>query len=101
MWNLKNQNKRNNKIQTQRRSDLCLPDSWGGVWENWMKVIGRYKLPVVRQVSTEDVMYKMMTIVNPAILYTLKVAKRVNLKILIKRKIFFFPFHLCEMMDVN
>ena len=50
---------------------------------------------------TPELMYKMMTTVNPAILYTLKVAKRVNLKILIKRKIFFFPFHLCEMMDVN
>ena len=46
-------------------------------------------------------MYKMITTVNPAVLHTLQVAKRVNLKILIKRKIFFFTFYLCEVMDVN
>ena len=40
-----------------------------------MKVINRYKLPVVIYISIEGVMYKMMTTVNPAILYTLKVAE--------------------------
>ena len=38
-----------------------------GKVETWMKVIKRYKLPVIRQINTRHVMYNMMTIVNTAV----------------------------------
>ena len=34
-----------------------------------MKVIKRYKFPVIRQISTRDVMYNMINIINLAICY--------------------------------
>ena len=42
----------------------------GGVGKgNWRKVVQRYKLPVIREISPRDVMYNMMTIVNTAVWY--------------------------------
>ena len=44
-----------------------------------MKVVKRYKAPVVKSVSTGDVMYNMINIMNTAACYTLKLL-RVNPK---------------------
>ena len=56
---------------------------------NWMKVVKRHKFPVTRYISTRDVMYNMIKIINT--LY-MKV-KRVNPKSAHhKEKIFFFYF---------
>ena len=53
------------KNQTQKKkSDLWLLEEG-----NWMKVIKRCKFPVIRQVSTGDVMYNMMTVANTALWY--------------------------------
>ena len=52
---------------------------WGGGWVKWMKVVIRYKLPVIKQISPGDVIYSMVTIINYTVIY-LKVIKRVNLK---------------------
>ena len=50
----------------------------------------RYKLPVIRKVSTSDVKYNMMTTVHSSMVY-LKVIKRVNPKELSSQgKTFFF-----------
>lgn len=46
----------------------------------WVKVVKRYKLPVMRSISTGDVMYYMMPIVNNVVWYIFKVAKRVDPK---------------------
>ena len=40
--------------------------------EKWMKVVKRYKLPVIRKIRSGDIMYSMLTIVNNAILYAQK-----------------------------
>ena len=37
-----------------------------------MKVVKRYKLPVIRQISTRDVMYNIMNITNAAVCYITK-----------------------------
>ena len=51
-----------NKTQTHRKSEICgYPPEVGVGWEKWMKVVKRYKPPVIRYLSTEDVMYNMMT----------------------------------------
>ena len=34
-----------------------------------MKVVKRYKFPVIRQISTRDVMYNMINIINTALRY--------------------------------
>ena len=35
----------------------------------WMKAVKRYKLPVIRQISSRDVMYNMINIINTAVCY--------------------------------
>lgn len=42
-----------------------------GVWglARWVRVIKRYKLPVIRQISPGNVTYSMTTIVNNTVLY--------------------------------
>lgn len=58
------------------------------------EVARRYKFPVIR--STRDVMYDVTTIVKGYMVY-LKVAKRVDPKVLITRKkkfFFFFCIHM-------
>ena len=42
--------------------------SWGGGWAKWEKVVERYKFPVIRQVSSGNVMYSMVTKVNHTVL---------------------------------
>ena len=37
--------------------------------ENRMKVVKRYKLPVIREISTRDVTYNMINIINIAACY--------------------------------
>lgn len=44
-----------------------------------MKVVKRYKSPVIKSVSTGDVMYNMINIMNTAAYYTLKLL-RINPK---------------------
>ena len=41
--------------------------------------VKRYKVPVMRQISSGDVMYSMVTVVNNTLVY-LKVAKGIDLK---------------------
>ena len=36
---------------------------------NWMKAVKRYKLPVVRLISTMDVIYNMINIINTTVSY--------------------------------
>ena len=55
-----------------------------GGMEETAEGIKTFKLPVIRLLSLEHIMYSVVTIINN-IVY-LKVAKRVDLKILITRK---------------
>ena len=41
----------------------------------WVKGVKRYRLPVIRQMSSEDVMTSMVTIVNNNCIVYLKVSK--------------------------
>ena len=41
----------------------------GDGWVNGMKMVKWYKLPVIHQISTRDVIYNMMTIANTALWY--------------------------------
>ena len=50
----------------------------GWRWGKWGKVVKRYKIPVIRLISSTGLMYSMVTIVNN-IVY-LKVPKRVDIK---------------------
>ena len=43
---------------TETESYLWLPEFGCGGWENWVKVVRMYKLPVTRQVSSGGVMYQ-------------------------------------------
>ena len=65
-----------------------------GGWERekWMNVVKRYKLPVL---STGDVRYNMMTIVNTANMLHMKVVKRVNPEFTSQEKIFLFLSFFC------
>ena len=36
---------------------------------NWMKAIKEYKLAVIKQISTRDVMYNMINRINTAVCY--------------------------------
>lgn len=58
---------------------------------DWTKVIKTYKLPVIRYISTRDLMHSTINIMNTATCY--KVVKRVSPKIPgHKEKNFFFYF---------
>ena len=52
--------------EKKKKSDVWLPEAgdWGR--GNWMKAIKRYNLVVIRKVSTGDVTYNMITIMNTA-----------------------------------
>lgn len=39
------------------------------VRENWMKIVERYKLPIIREINTRDVKYNMVNIINNGIYY--------------------------------
>ena len=52
-----------------------------GVNEGCEKMLVKvYKIPVIRQIGSGVLMYKMVIIANNTVLCVLKVAKRVNLK---------------------
>lgn len=69
MWNLKG------KKKFTKRSDLWLPEV-GWQWEGEIgKGDQKIQPPVTRQVSTRDVLYNMMTMVNTAIGYTGKLLR--------------------------
>ena len=58
------------KTQTHRKSEICgYPPEAGVGYENCIKVVKKYKLPVIRYISIEDVTHNMMTIVNTAAWY--------------------------------
>lgn len=52
--------------QTNSEKEIGFVVTRGGGrgWGNWIKVVKKYKFPVIRQVSTTDIMYSMMTVVN-------------------------------------
>lgn len=59
------------------------------LWERGgMKVIKRYKRPVIRKINDRNVICDMINTINTAV-YNIKVVKRVNLRVLITRTIFF------------
>lgn len=45
-----------------KRKPLWLSEAGEGGGQNWMKVVKRYKFSVIREKSTKDVMYYMITI---------------------------------------
>ena len=55
---------------------------------NWMKAAKRYKLPVIRYLSTRHVIYNMKNIVSIVLCYI----RRLIFKILIKGKFYFYLF---------
>ena len=72
--------------------------------ENWMKVLQRYKLLIIRQISARDVMYNIINIIN-CFMLCMKVVKRGNPKSSHHKEKIFFSFslilYLYEMMDVH
>lgn len=60
-------------------SDLLSEVGRGG-WEEWVKVVKRCKLSVIRQINPENVMHNIMTIVNNIVYLNLIVANRVDCK---------------------
>lgn len=62
MWNLQKAELR------ETESRMWLP---GDRYEkNWEVSVERYKLPVVRQISSGDLMYSMVIIINNNVLYS-------------------------------
>ena len=59
------------KKQTHRKRDqiCCYQRQEVGVGGNWMKAVKRYKLPVIRYISTRDIMYNMINIIKTAVCY--------------------------------
>ena len=55
---------------------------------NWMEVGKRYKLTVIRQISSRNIMYSIIDIINSAMFY-MTVFKRVNPKCSYYKKTFF------------
>ena len=60
-------NKQTNKL-IGKRDQICGYQRWGERG-NWMQVVKRYKLPVIGLISTRDVMYNMINIINTAMHY--------------------------------
>ena len=56
---------------------------------NWMNVVKRYKLTVIRQIIARNIMYNMVNIINTAICYT---RKRINPKSSYHKEYFFLFF---------
>lgn len=60
--------KQKQKTNSKKRSDFWLPEAESKRGkQNLKKVIKWYKLPVIRSISTRDVIYSVMTIVNTAV----------------------------------
>lgn len=58
-------------------------------------MIKRYKLLIIREISSKGILYNIVTTINYTVLVYLKTAKRVYLKSSQHHK------KLCEVMDVN
>lgn len=58
------------KIQTPRNRNQLVP-AIGGGWAvgEMVKIVKKYKIPSVREISLGNVMYSMATLVNNTILY--------------------------------
>ena len=63
----KQTNKQNLKSQIQNR--LVVARNKGLGWAERMKVVKRYKLPIIKEISPGDVTCIMMTIINSTILH--------------------------------
>ena len=55
-----------NKQTHRKRDQICGYQRWDG---KWLMVVKRYKLPVIRKISTRDVNYNMINIINTALCY--------------------------------
>ena len=54
----------------ERKKLNCGYQGWEvGGGGDWVKVVKRYKLPIIRQISIRDVMYNMINIINTAVCY--------------------------------
>ena len=67
-----------------------------------MKAVSRYQLSLIRSISTRDVVYNMINIINNVVCDIVKLFKQVNPKSSYHKKIFFldFNFYLFEIIDV-
>lgn len=76
------------KISLQpQRIDRWLPDAGGWMWAKWVKGVTKYKLPDIKQISHEDAMYSIRTMVTNTVSHFLKLLIRKQmLKVLITRK---------------
>ena len=52
----------------RNRANCWLPEAEEGQWAKLVKVIKSFKLPIIRQISPEDVICSMMIIVNNTLL---------------------------------
>ena len=55
----------------------------------WMKAVSRYQLSLIRSISTRDVVYNMINIINNVVCDILKLFKQVNPKSSYHKKFFF------------
>ena len=62
MWNLKKK-----KVELTETEEWWLPGAGGG--GNGKMLVKGYKPSVIRRISSEDLMYSMVTIVNNPVLY--------------------------------
>ena len=59
----------------QKKTQICGYQTHEGIGRgsvgrglgHWMQAVKRYKLPVIRQISTRDIMHNMINIINSAI----------------------------------
>lgn len=72
------------KTKQKRRTDWWLPEARSGRWGKQIKVVKRYKFPVIRLISFRDVMSSIINIVNNSVY--LKVAIRIDIQYLMIRK---------------
>lgn len=63
------------KHSYRKKSDLCLPEAETGERGDWRKVIKMYKLPVIREIDTSDVMHNLMTTDKTAVIMCRKVVR--------------------------
>ena len=71
------------KISVKKKSRFVATKGWsrGEGRRNWRKVVQSYKLPVIKKISTINVMYNLMILVNTGEWYIWKfLIKRVNSK---------------------
>lgn len=68
IWNLRKKKMKRTKTTNsqEKRSDLWLPEVGGVGKGNWRKAVKRDKLPAVKQMTTKDATYNMMTRANTA-----------------------------------